>query len=167
VRRSLAPVVLSLITVLTTAVPQASAASSVEAAPPVAKALAAAVRGPDMSHSVVQNRKARKFHPMKDVERFTVAKGQKAPHAAVPRMVSEGQSEHTRTVDNGDGSFTATVSTEPVNWKDANGSWQPFDDTLVGASTRTRTTASAPPTVRDPSRSGSPPARGHALTASC
>lgn len=42
----------------------------------------------------------------------------------------------SRTVQNPDGSFTAQVSSEPLNYKDATGTWKPIDSTLVRSSTQ-------------------------------
>ncbi len=61
------------------------------------------------------------------------AAGQETGKPASPVEVPSLRTETSRTVQNADGSFTAEVSSEPINFRDAAGGWQPIDSSLVGS----------------------------------
>ena len=67
--------------------------------------------------------------------RVAHAGGASAAHATSPVEVPSLRTETSRTVQNPDGSFTAEVSSNAMNYKDATGGWQPINSQLVRSST--------------------------------
>ncbi len=59
---------------------------------------------------------------------------QQGPGAVSPKVSTKGQlvrqSRYSRTIDNGDGSYTTTFSLRPLYWQDSHGRWQGFDNSL-------------------------------------
>jgi YD repeat-containing protein len=53
--------------------------------------------------------------------------------ASPPVELAGLRTEKSRTLQNSDGSFTDEVYTEPVNYKDHSGAWQPIDSRLVSS----------------------------------
>jgi len=87
-------------------------------------------QAPDMSQSEVQRRQPRPFEQMPGVTQVSGLERANAT-ATLAAGVTQGDSEFSRTIDNGDGSYSTTMSLDPINWQDPAGTWRPFDDTIV------------------------------------